>query len=157
MCTPLWWFYRYSSSWNRHQRLNKACLRQPWLYVLIVASVMLILFLKEWDKICIFSKTAWSSNNLWYFQVVKKIPFSHLICGKKIKRRHDYELSSQWLLFLAPPQSPTTYLTWANCLFCIPLANVLVLVVVCWIRLPRRNKWYDGLIPDNYHKSIFLW
>lgn len=108
--------------------------------VLFVASVMLIYVLIKWDEICRF----FTEN----FSV--RCPPSILSCSRKRNavqsshlRRENQEEGMTMdnphrVLYLAPPFSLQQCLTSVNCLFCIPLADDFVLVVVCRICFPEK-------------------
>lgn len=133
----------YSSSWNLHARLNKACLRQPLCsfccqcYVDIVSHKMRRDTLLLWCCCC-GPHTARSCIHPWHGYVIGK--FSSVISSvereKKIKNQEKV-----WLRIIRAVSSifSLSRLTWVNCLFRIPLANVFVLVVVCGICFPWKE------------------
>lgn len=119
---------------------------------LLFASVTLILFLIKWDEICFFVVAP-------YCPVLhppltpfcdRKIQFSHLICGDKKKKNQE----KAWLQIICTASSifsSPSRLTWVNCLFHIPLANVFVLVVVRWICFPwKETDLKVNCIYNNY-------
>lgn len=135
MWTPLWWISHYSPSWYLHVRLNKACLRQPLCSFCCQCCADIVSHKMREDML--FIQTARCSINLWYFHVVKKCSLAISSVERKSREcvTMDYPHSDS----IFSPHPLQQCLTWVNCLFRVPLANVFVLVVVCWICLPRKE------------------